>query len=131
MSVIGPRPDYVVQAQTFAACVPGYAERFTIKPGITGYAQVRLGYAGGPELTVRKTRLDHVYIRNACWRVDTAIVWWTLLVMSTGFGARSGAGHVGPGSYRSSPPGSCIPNGAVVPADLSACLQSVGTEKKL
>lgn len=88
MSVIGPRPDYIVHAQTFAACVPGYAERYTIKPGITGYAQVRLGYAEGPELTVRKTRLDHVYIRNACWRVDTAIVWWTLRVMSTGFGAK-------------------------------------------
>lgn len=88
MSVIGPRPDYIEHARDYAASVPGYADRYVVRPGITGYAQVRLGYAEGAELTTRKTRLDHVYIRNAGWRVDGAIVLRTLRVMSNGFGAK-------------------------------------------
>ena len=88
MSVIGPRPDYIAHALAYRESIPGYAGRYVIRPGITGYAQVRLGYAEGPELTMRKTRLDHVYIRNAGWRVDGAILMRTLRVMRSGFGAK-------------------------------------------
>jgi lipopolysaccharide/colanic/teichoic acid biosynthesis glycosyltransferase len=88
MSVIGPRPDYIEHARHFAAIVPGYRERHLVRPGISGLAQVKLGYAEGVSFTSQKTALDHEYIRGAGWRMDTSIIRSTLIVMATGFGAR-------------------------------------------
>jgi len=88
MSVIGPRPDYIEHARHFAATMPGYRERHVVRPGISGAAQVKLGYAEGEALTRAKTLLDHDYIRTACWRNEAAIIWRTLFVMISGFGAR-------------------------------------------
>lgn len=88
MSLIGPRPDCLDHAQFYAQVVPGYRRRYSVRPGISGIAQVRLGYAEGFELTVRKTRLDLLYIRKACWWLEMRILWRTVIVMATGFGAR-------------------------------------------
>jgi lipopolysaccharide/colanic/teichoic acid biosynthesis glycosyltransferase len=68
--------------------VPGYRSRFVVRPGISGFAQVRLGYAEGFALTARKTRLDLLYIRKAGWWLEMRILWRTLVVMATGYGAR-------------------------------------------
>ena len=88
LDVIGPRPDYIEHARHFAATMPGYRERHVVRPGISGAAQVKLGYAEGEALTRAKTLLDHDYIRTACWRNEAAIIWRTLFVMISGFGAR-------------------------------------------
>lgn len=87
MSFIGPRPDYIDHARRFAEIIPGYRNRHVIRPGISGYAQVRLGYAEGSNMAARKTRLDHVYIRKAGWRVELSILLRTFLVIRNGFGA--------------------------------------------
>src|SRR5690554_384268 len=47
MSLIGPRPDYIEHALFYARVVPGYRSRYSVRPGISGWAQVRLGYAEG------------------------------------------------------------------------------------
>lgn len=88
MSLIGPRPDCLDHAQFYAKVVPGYRHRYAVRPGISGIAQVRLGYAEGFELTARKTRLDLLYIRKASWWLEMRILWRTMVVMATGFGAR-------------------------------------------
>lgn len=88
MSLIGPRPDYLDHAVAFEKTVPGYRARHSVRPGISGLAQVRLGYAEGFELTAQKTRFDLFYIRNAGWWLELQILWRTLVVMATGFGAR-------------------------------------------
>jgi lipopolysaccharide/colanic/teichoic acid biosynthesis glycosyltransferase len=88
MSLIGPRPDTVDHARVYARAVPGYRKRHVVRPGISGYAQVRLGYAEGFELTARKTRLDLLYIRRAGWRFEYRVLRRTFWVMATGFGAR-------------------------------------------
>jgi lipopolysaccharide/colanic/teichoic acid biosynthesis glycosyltransferase len=88
MSLIGPRPDTVDHARVYVRAVPGYRKRHVIRPGISGYAQVRLGYAEGFELTARKTRLDLLYIRRAGWWLEYRVLMRTFVVMATGFGAR-------------------------------------------
>ncbi|MDT8343308.1 MAG: sugar transferase, partial [Thermohalobaculum sp.] len=62
MSLIGPRPDYWPHAVAYVERVPGYRERHRVKPGITGLAQVSLGYAEGVEATFRKVRYDLAYL---------------------------------------------------------------------
>ena len=44
MSLIGPRPDYYLHALEYLQNVEGYRERYTIRPGISGLSQIRLGY---------------------------------------------------------------------------------------
>ena len=88
MSLIGPRPDLLDHAKAYVAVVPRYRERLSVRPGISGLAQVRMGYAEGIGLTARKARLDQVYIRKAGWRLEMLILRRTFLVMASGFGAR-------------------------------------------
>lgn len=88
MSLIGPRPDYFEHAVSYVRSIPGYRARLVVRPGISGLAQVRLGYAEGVAPTVRKVRFDRLYIRNACWRMELRIMLETLRVLATGAGAR-------------------------------------------
>ncbi|MFK7944031.1 MAG: sugar transferase [Paracoccaceae bacterium] len=88
MSLVGPRPDYWEHALHYAATIPGYRMRYSVRPGITGFAQVASGYAEGADQTVAKTRYDLRYIADAGWRMDADILWRTVRVILTGFGAR-------------------------------------------
>ncbi len=86
ISLIGPRPDYYDHACEYLQSIPGYRERHMVKPGISGYAQIEVGYADGKESVRRKVEADLHYIRNASFRFDTWILWRTLVVVSTGKG---------------------------------------------
>jgi lipopolysaccharide/colanic/teichoic acid biosynthesis glycosyltransferase len=88
MSFVGPRPDVWEHAVAYCDTVPGYRERHVVRPGISGLAQVRMGYAEGTEMTVRKVRQDLIYLRRAGWRLEGYVVAKTLGVLSNGFGAR-------------------------------------------
>jgi hypothetical protein len=65
MSLIGPRPDDLPHAMSFMADIPGYRRRYAVRPGISGLAQVELGYVHGRDGASRKTALDLHYIRHA------------------------------------------------------------------
>ncbi len=88
MSMIGPRPDAVNHAEYFSKTIPGYVDRLEVRPGITGLAQVSMGYAEGEEDTVKKTLFDQAYIRKVSLRTDIYIMFRTLVVMATGFGSK-------------------------------------------
>lgn len=88
MSVIGPRPDMIEHAEVLKMEVPRYHRRFAVRPGITGLAQVRHGYADGIAATVRKARLDELYINRVGLMLEAYIVVQTVLVVLTGFRAR-------------------------------------------
>jgi lipopolysaccharide/colanic/teichoic acid biosynthesis glycosyltransferase len=88
MSLVGPRPDAWDHAIVFGETIPRYRERFRVRPGITGIAQVRLGYAETPNFVKRKARYDQLYVRNARSRTDLYILWQTVRVVMTGFGAK-------------------------------------------
>lgn len=87
MSLIGPRPDYYEHACVFVETVPGYRQRHSVLPGISGYAQTEVGYAAGQDAVRAKVAADHYYIANRGCRLDTWILWRTLCIV----GGRSGA----------------------------------------
>jgi exopolysaccharide biosynthesis polyprenyl glycosylphosphotransferase len=85
MSFVGPRPERPHFVQQYLVEVPGYRERFRVKPGITGLAQVSSSYATTPE---RKLKYDLIYMYHQTLIMDVQIVVDTLRVVLTGRGAR-------------------------------------------
>lgn len=88
MSLIGPRPDMVEHAIAYSATIPRYRERFRVKPGITGLAQIRYGYADHERAVRRKAQNDFIYIDRYSLGLDLHIILRTIAVMATGFGAK-------------------------------------------
>ena len=88
MSLIGPRAEYKKFADELEQQVPFYQYRHIVKPGITGWAQVRHGYATGADETQIKIEHDFYYIKNFSFSLDVLIVFLTIRTMLTGFGAR-------------------------------------------
>jgi exopolysaccharide biosynthesis polyprenyl glycosylphosphotransferase len=85
MSFVGPRPERPFFVKQYIAETPGYRERFSVKPGVTGLAQVSGGYATTPE---RKLKYDLIYMYHQTLAMDAQIVAETLRVVLTGRGAR-------------------------------------------
>lgn len=81
MSLIGPRPDYFRHAHHYMRTIPGYRARHAVRPGISGLAQIELGYAEGLDATRLKTAADLDYIRRANFRLDTWILWQTMVAV--------------------------------------------------
>jgi lipopolysaccharide/colanic/teichoic acid biosynthesis glycosyltransferase len=81
MSLIGPRPDYYPHACVYSEQVPGYRERCAMLPGITGYAQVEIGYVEGLEGLKAKIAADLHYQRLASLSFDLWITWRTVSVV--------------------------------------------------
>lgn len=78
MSLIGPRPDDYAHALAFLDTIAGYRERHAVPPGLSGLAQVELGYVEGKDGTAAKTALDLRYIEKAGFRLDLWIFWRTM-----------------------------------------------------
>jgi exopolysaccharide biosynthesis polyprenyl glycosylphosphotransferase len=85
MSFVGPRPEREFFVNDFVRDIPGYRERFRIKPGATGLAQVSGGYATTPE---RKLKYDLIYMYHQNLLMDVRIVADTIRVVLTGRGSR-------------------------------------------
>ncbi|MDZ4168902.1 MAG: sugar transferase [Coriobacteriia bacterium] len=85
MSFVGPRPERPFFVEQHLKEIPGYRERFQVKPGVTGLAQVSGGYATTPE---RKLKYDLIYMYHRNLAMDAQIVAETLKVVLTGHGAR-------------------------------------------
>ena len=81
MSVIGPRPDFYDHALVYVDQVPGYRERHRMRPGISGYAQVRHGYIEGLDGVRAKVNADLQYIAHASVLADLRITWATIKVV--------------------------------------------------
>ncbi len=88
MSVVGPRPDAFGHAIAYMGIVPHYRDRFRVRPGITGLAQVVGGYADTERGVTIKARLDYFYVRKSRGLLDLYIIWRTAVVMISGYGAR-------------------------------------------
>jgi lipopolysaccharide/colanic/teichoic acid biosynthesis glycosyltransferase len=86
MSLIGPRPDYYIHALEYLKNVEGYRERHTIRPGITGLSQIRLGYVESLEATSKKVSIDNYYIQNIGYMIELKIILNTILIVIRGLG---------------------------------------------
>jgi exopolysaccharide biosynthesis polyprenyl glycosylphosphotransferase len=85
MSFVGPRPERPFFVEQHVADIPGYRERFKVKPGVTGLAQVSGSYATTPE---RKLKYDLIYLYHQSLLMDVQILVETVRVVLTGRGAR-------------------------------------------
>ncbi len=88
MSLVGPRPDAFEHATEYLYGVAHYSKRFSVRPGITGLAQVRGGYADSQRSVERKARYDSFYIKRASFRLELYIIVSTFAVVFSGFGQR-------------------------------------------
>ncbi len=88
MSIIGPRPERPVFVKKLITEIPNYGKRHTIKPGITGLAQVWHKYDETIEDVKKKIKYDLLYIKKMCLLVDLRILFQTIIVAALGKGAR-------------------------------------------
>ncbi|RJG01875.1 TIGR03013 family XrtA/PEP-CTERM system glycosyltransferase [Noviherbaspirillum sedimenti] len=88
MSFVGPRPERPFFVQQLNEQIPFYNVRHSIKPGITGMAQVRYAYGASVEDAVQKLQYDLYYVKNNSLFLDILILIDTLQVVLLGKGAR-------------------------------------------
>ncbi len=86
LALIGPRPEQVPIVARLARELPHYSSRHCIRPGVTGWAQVNLGYGGSLEGTVAKLQRDLYYMKHHSLRLDALIVWLTVKAVLAGRG---------------------------------------------
>lgn len=87
MSMVGPRPECIEYMEELSRKVPGYLQRLGLKPGLTGIAQIEGGYANDLPSYRRKVAYDLLYLQNCSLWNDLRIMWRTVRVVLTGFGA--------------------------------------------
>ena len=81
MSFIGPRPERLEFVEKICEATPYYMERHAVKPGITGWAQVRYPYGASLGDSVEKLRYDLYYINNLSVFLELLIVFETIKVV--------------------------------------------------
>ena len=88
MSLVGPRPERPYFVDRLALEIPYYSVRHSIKPGLTGWAQVRYHYGASTEDAQQKLQYDLYYVKNHSWFLDIVILFETIGVVLTGKGAQ-------------------------------------------
>ena len=80
MSLVGPRPERPEFVAEFRRVIPGYIERFQVRPGVTGLAQINAGYRTSAEL---KLKYDLSYIYNYSLWLDLRVLAETVKIVLT------------------------------------------------
>jgi sugar transferase (PEP-CTERM system associated) len=88
MSLVGPRPERPYFVDTLTQEVPFYAARHSLKPGLTGWAQVRYHYGSSADDSINKLQFDLYYVKNHTLFLDLIILFETVIVVVTGKGAQ-------------------------------------------
>lgn len=86
MSFVGPRPEREHFIKELEALIPYYGERFHVKPGITGWAQVNYPYGASVEDAVEKLNYDLFYVKNMSIFMDIVILFKTVKIVIFGKG---------------------------------------------
>ena len=88
MSLVGPRPERPEFVRELHESIPYYGERHAVKPGVTGWAQLRYSYGASEEDAAEKLQYDLYYIKNQSLILDFLIVLQTVEVVLWSKGAR-------------------------------------------
>ena len=88
MAFVGPRPERPEFVEWLSQQVPFYSVRHAVRPGITGWAQVRYKYGNTLEDAREKLQYDLFYIKNASIGLDLLIMFQTIKIVTIGRGAQ-------------------------------------------
>ncbi|MGC1512174.1 MAG: sugar transferase [Acidimicrobiales bacterium] len=86
ISVVGPRPEQPHYVDELAARLPFYQLRHLVRPGLTGWAQVKYGYAGTERDAMQKLQYEFYYLRHQALWLDLRIIGRTLRIVLHGGG---------------------------------------------
>jgi lipopolysaccharide/colanic/teichoic acid biosynthesis glycosyltransferase len=93
MSVVGPRPERPEFLAELEAILPYWSRRALVRPGLTGWAQVRWGYASDVDGAAAKLSYDFWYIRNQGLTIDLAVCAKTVVLVLKSLLPRHRFGH--------------------------------------
>ncbi|HSP76917.1 MAG TPA: polyisoprenyl-phosphate hexose-1-phosphate transferase ExoE, partial [Myxococcaceae bacterium] len=88
MSFVGPRPERPVFVEQLQRAIPFYGLREAVKPGITGWAQIRYPYGASVDDARHKLEFDLYYVKNGSLFLDLGIIFHTVRHVLLGRGAR-------------------------------------------
>lgn len=88
MSLVGPRPERPEFVGKLREQISYYDERHSVRPGLTGWAQVQYEYGSSVEDASRKLEYDLFYLKNMSMLFDCAIILDTVRIVGTGHGGR-------------------------------------------
>ena len=88
MSFVGPRPERPYFVEKLETKIPYYKERFSVKPGVTGWAQVMYGYGATEKDALEKLKYDLYYIKNMSLIMDLMVIFHTVKIVLLGRGSR-------------------------------------------
>ena len=74
LSIVGPRPEQPPYVAWLHQIMPFYDMRHWVNPGLTGWAQVKHGYAGSEQAALEKLQYDFYYLRHQCLSLDARII---------------------------------------------------------
>jgi lipopolysaccharide/colanic/teichoic acid biosynthesis glycosyltransferase len=83
MSVVGPRPEQPQYVDELRVSIPYYNTRLSVRPGLTGWAQVNFGYGGTVEGSTVKLSYDLYYIKHQSMALDLLIIARTVFAIAT------------------------------------------------
>mgnify|MGYP000176761275 CR=1 FL=1 len=88
MSMVGPRPERPFFVDNLTKQIPFYTVRHSVKPGVTGWAQVRYHYGASVDDAVHKLQYDLYYVKNHTLLLDLVVLFETVSVVLGGKGAQ-------------------------------------------
>jgi exopolysaccharide biosynthesis polyprenyl glycosylphosphotransferase len=88
MSLVGPRPERPYFVDQLTKQIPFYAVRHSVKPGVTGWAQVRYHYGASVADSAQKLQYDLYYVKNHTLMLDLVVLFETVGVVLMARGAR-------------------------------------------
>ena len=84
MSFVRPRPERALFVEMLSKEIPYYHLRFSVKPGITGWAQIKYRYGSSVRDALEKLQYELYYIKNMSFYLDLAILFYTIKVVLFG-----------------------------------------------
>jgi lipopolysaccharide/colanic/teichoic acid biosynthesis glycosyltransferase len=88
MSMVGPRPERPEFVRQLTEQIPFYGQRHAVKPGLTGWAQVRYTYAASVEDAMEKLQYDLFYVKNMSAILDVLVIFFTVKTVLRRQGSR-------------------------------------------
>jgi lipopolysaccharide/colanic/teichoic acid biosynthesis glycosyltransferase len=88
MSFVGPRPERHFFVEKLRKEIPFYDQRFSVRPGVTGWAQIKYPYGASNKDALEKLKYDLYYIKNLSLLYDLLIIFETIKVVLFRKGAR-------------------------------------------